>query len=134
ALDLGEGAVTARHRLAVDLHLVPLLVDDDRPDLEEMLGFLDHAPTRFCIEAERAFLHHLEGGCQVPIAGYAQLKDTKVHLTGMVGDLSGRNMIMRSGEAKTKDARSLGIQIAEDVLQSGGRDILEEVYNELDQE
>jgi hydroxymethylbilane synthase len=41
----------------------------DRPDLEELLGFMDHPATRICVTAERAFLDTLEGGCQVPIAG-----------------------------------------------------------------
>ena len=44
-----------------------------RPELDELLAFLDHAPTRACVEAERSFLFGLDGGCQVPIAGFATL-------------------------------------------------------------
>lgn len=102
----------------------------DRPELDELLGFLDHPASRICVEAERAFLFALDGGCQVPIAGHAVLDEAgrKVQLTGLVADLSGETVIQRSGTAKTKDATALGALVAQEVLQAGGRSILETVY------
>ncbi|MFP4315543.1 MAG: hydroxymethylbilane synthase [Desulfovibrionales bacterium] len=107
--------------------------DPSRAELEELLGFLDHAPTRACVRAERAFLHELEGGCQVPIAGHARMTaDEKVHMAGLVADLEGKRLILRHAEAKPKDAESMGRALANDILDGGGREILEEVYGQLD--
>ncbi|MEJ5242218.1 MAG: hydroxymethylbilane synthase, partial [Desulfomicrobiaceae bacterium] len=104
----------------------------DRPELDELLGFLDHPASRVCVEAERAFLFALDGGCQVPIAGHAVLDDTgrMVELTGLVADLSGETIILRSGTAKVKDAATLGASVAQEVLGAGGRAILEAVYRQ----
>jgi hydroxymethylbilane synthase len=104
----------------------------DRPDLDELLSFLDHPASRVCVEAERAFLFALDGGCQVPIAGHALLDDAgrTVHLTGLVADLSGDTIIVRSGTAKLKDAAALGASVAQEVLGAGGRAILEAVYRQ----
>ena len=53
----------------------------DRPELDELLAFLDHAASRVCVEAERSFLFGLDGGCQVPIAGHATLCGDEITLT-----------------------------------------------------
>jgi hydroxymethylbilane synthase len=104
----------------------------DRSDLDEILGFMDDPVTRFCVTAERAFLDTLEGGCQVPIAGYAVMENGLLNLTGMVADLEGRRIILRTARGKTKDAETLGRGLAEEVLACGGREILDEVYGSID--
>ncbi|ACV67980.1 hydroxymethylbilane synthase [Desulfohalobium retbaense] len=102
---------------------------EDRKDLEEMLGFLDHPPTRFCVLTERAFLHRLEGGCQVPIGGHAVMSESnKLHLDCFVADLHGQQCLRREGEAKPKDGVALGQRLADDILASGGAEILREIY------
>ena len=103
---------------------------EDRSDLDQMLGFLDHPPSRWCVEAERAFLFTLEGGCQVPIAGYAHLdpEGRHVHLTGLVADVAGTTVVLRSGSAKTHQAAALGVSLANQVLAAGGQGILDAVY------
>jgi hydroxymethylbilane synthase len=103
----------------------------DRADLDELLGFMDHPSTRCCITAERAFLDTLEGGCQVPIAGYAVLENGQLSLAGMVADLLGRRIILKTIRGKTKDAETLGRTLAGEVLESGGREILDEVYDSI---
>ncbi len=105
---------------------------DDRADLHELLSFLDHPASRWCVTAERAFLFGLDGGCQVPIAGHAVLDDTGRHLqlTGLVADLAGTTIIQHKATAKVKDAAALGAQVAQMVLHGGGREILAAVYGE----
>lgn len=102
---------------------------EDRPDLDDLMGFLDHAPSRVCVEAERAFLFGLDGGCQVPIAGFAKLLGDTIHLTGLVGDLSGERIIRREAEGPALAPRELGAAVAREVLAAGGREILEQVYS-----
>jgi hydroxymethylbilane synthase len=104
----------------------------DRSDLDELLGFMDHPPTRFCVLAERAFLDTLEGGCQVPIAGHAVFEDSQLRLAGRVAELDGSLIVHRELRGKAKDAESLGKALAIDILQNGGREILDKVYGSQD--
>ena len=100
----------------------------DRPELDEMLAFLDHAPSRLCVQAERSFLFGLDGGCQVPIAGYATLLGDQITLTGLVADLCGERVIRRQATAASHAALELGADVARAVLADGGQEILDEVY------
>lgn len=100
----------------------------DRPELDGLLAFLDHAPSRVCVQAERSFLFGLDGGCQVPIAGFATLSGDQITLTGLVADLCGDRVIRRQASAPSHAALELGADVAKAVLAAGGQDILDEVY------
>ncbi len=100
----------------------------DDPGTLERIMFLNHSETSLCVRAERAFLHRLEGGCQVPIAAYATADNSMVTLAGLVADVNGEKLIrmeVRSDEASCEEA---GMELAEQILDSGGREILEEIY------
>lgn len=108
---------------------------DDRPDMRELLGFLNHPETFVRVTAERAFLAGLEGGCQVPIAAHATLaaacgsRPTGIlRLEGLVADVTGTRIIRKSVEGDPADARALGLRLARDVKEAGGADILRELY------
>ena len=89
---------------------------------------LNHSETSVCVRTERAFLKKLEGGCQVPIAAYAQLMDGKVVIDGLVGSLNGETLIKDRMEGKPEDAESIGTRLAEKLLSQGAGSILAEVY------
>lgn len=106
----------------------------NRPELAEMFGFLDDLSTRCCVQAERAFLATLEGGCQVPIAALARINDAgRIVLRGLVADVDGRDVIVEEASAKLRDAEVLGRQVAEAVLGRGGKEILRQVYDSNNQ-
>ncbi|SMP50431.1 hydroxymethylbilane synthase [Desulfonatronum zhilinae] len=101
----------------------------DREDLVELLGFLNHPDTHCCVRAERAFLATLEGGCQVPIGGYAHVSaPNRITLRGLVADVDGRTLILEEATDKPRDAEELGRRVAQAILDRGGREILAEVY------
>jgi hydroxymethylbilane synthase len=95
-----------------------------------LLAPLHDEPTAVAVEAERAFLKELEGGCQVPIAGHAQVEDGTVELHGMVAAIEGGEMIRRHGRARLEDAAPLGRRIAREILAAGGDRILREAYGQ----
>lgn len=103
----------------------------DNTELIEMLQFLDHAPTKVQVMAERGFLTGLDGGCQVPIAAWSVLDGDSVHLTGFVADVDGSRPIRMEIEGKAKDAWDLGMELADQVCKAGGKEILDEVYNRV---
>lgn len=102
-----------------------------RENDERILNYinpLNHEETRTCVLAERALNQRLEGGCQVPIGGFAQLNQGQIHLRGLVGQPDGTEMIKGEVNGPQTQAQSLGIQLADDLLSRGARKILDEVY------
>lgn len=99
-------------------------------ELLEGLMFLDHRDTTVAVTAERAFLLRLEGGCQVPIAGYCQVNGDDITLTGLVASVDGTRIIKKASSGKADQAVAIGRVLAEEILNLGGREILEEVYQQ----
>jgi hydroxymethylbilane synthase len=89
---------------------------------------LDDAPTHRCIAAERAFNARLQGGCQVPIAGYAVWEDTGLLLRGLVGDPTGAALVAGHCRGPADTAQQLGVGLAEELLARGAGVILRRVY------
>lgn len=100
----------------------------DRPEMAELLAFLNHAETAAQVAAERAFLTGLDGGCQVPIAAWSQLDGQALTLTGFVAGVNGENPIRLTASGSADKAWELGAQLAQAVLDKGGKAILDEVY------
>jgi hydroxymethylbilane synthase len=94
----------------------------------EIVESLVHQQTVTTVGAERAFLKRLEGGCQVPIGAYATLEGETLILTGMVADLKGVRLIRREMRGDARQPEVVGERLAEVVLESGGGEILAEIY------
>lgn len=96
----------------------------------ELVQVLHHVPTAQRVIAERAMNQRLQGGCQVPIACYADyLAGTdRLWLRGLVGKPDGTLILRAEGEAAASDAEQLGIHVAEQLLEQGAADILAGVY------
>jgi len=112
---VGQGALGLEFRL------------EDKDTLH-MLQFLDHYETRVTVEAERSFLMELQGGCQIPIAGYARLKDNSLLLDGLVADLDGGTIFRDTVSGSPEKAKELGATLANMLLNAGAGKILEKIY------
>ena len=77
--------------------------------------------TQQATTAERAFLNTLEGGCQVPVAGLAEIKNGKLTLKGLVASLDGKTCLRDEIEGDASNAASLGIQLAEKLINAGAK-------------
>jgi len=95
------------------------------PGILRIVAGQDHPETRMAVQAERAFLKHLEGGCQVPIAAFGQMKNGKIHLTGLVADIEGKTVIRESTAASDAMPEGIGVDLAERLLKAGAGKILE---------
>jgi hydroxymethylbilane synthase len=96
--------------------------------VNNLISALNHPETFVCVKAERAFLKKLEGGCQVPIAAHARLKDGRIVMQGLVGSISGEKIIKGYSVGEPGHAENLGIALAEEILSKGAKEILDEVY------
>jgi hydroxymethylbilane synthase len=88
------------------------------------LARLEDAATRVCVEAERAFLAKLEGGCQVPLAAHARLTGELLELRGLVGAPDGSKILRDAGSAPIPDAAVLGRAVAESLLEQGAAQLM----------
>ncbi len=96
--------------------------------VRSLLSGLEDAPTRTMVRAERALLHRLQGGCQVPIAAHATLAGSDVTLEGLVASVDGKEVIRDRVRGTVTDPESIGIQLAERLLAGGGDRILQAIY------
>jgi hydroxymethylbilane synthase len=97
-------------------------------EVESQIRFLNDRDSSIAVNAERAFLKKLEGGCQVPIAAFARIVGTTLHIDGLVGTIDGMRLIRHHVEGPIERAESLGVELAEILLDEGAKEILDEVY------
>jgi hydroxymethylbilane synthase len=98
-------------------------------ELHQLLAPLHHPQTALCVQAERAMNRRLQGGCQVPIAGFATIDNQTLTLKALVGSIDGHQIIHQ--QAKTQDllaVEALGEQVATGLLNQGAAAILAAVY------
>ncbi len=100
---------------------------DDR-EVEGKIQFLNHSDSWITVSAERAFLKRLEGGCQVPIAAYAQILGTSLQIEGLVGTIDGKRLLKHHLVGHFEKGELLGIELAEILLEKGAKEILDQVY------
>ena len=101
----------------------------DDVQVHALLAPLADAETTYCVRAERAMNNHLQGGCQVPIGGYAVLQQGQLYLRALVGDIDGSRIIRAEGKSAVENAEVLGVQIAEQLLAQGADKILQSIYS-----
>lgn len=101
-----------------------------RADDAELLAGLDclrDADTEAATRAERAFLARLGGGCQVPLAAHAEVKQERLRLVGVVVSVDGARAVHGVREGPQTDAEAIGRALAEELQQKGAREILAEI-------
>lgn len=101
----------------------------DDMQVQTLLAPLADAETTYCVRAERTMNNHLQGGCQVPIGGYAVLQQGQLYLRALVGDIDGSRIIRAEGKSAVENAEVLGVKIAEQLLAQGADKILQAIYS-----
>jgi len=103
---------------------------DDRATAE-LIAPLDDQASRITITAERTVLARLEGGCQIPIGAFGQIKDGQLNLWGMISDIEGKQLLKASRCGSVDEPTKLGEQIATELLDKGGKEILVQISQNL---
>lgn len=86
------------------------------------LSAIDDLDTRICVTAERVFLEGLGGGCSLPVAAYAVVKEGFINLIGLVASLDGKQVVRVKAEGTQPE--TLGKELAELALAEGATEIL----------
>jgi hydroxymethylbilane synthase len=90
----------------------------------ERVKCLNHSDTRLAVEAERALLRRLGGGCQVPIAGLARVENRELRMLGVIASPDGKKIYRHTAGSDLKDPEGLGVRLAETLLDMGAQEIL----------
>jgi hydroxymethylbilane synthase len=103
---------------------------EDDQELHTLLDLINDQYTTITVTAERTFLHLLEGGCQVPIGGYAYLDKEEIVLTALVGTPDGKTILKEV--VRGTDPYKVGEEAARLLADQGAKEIVERVKEELD--
>ena len=113
---IGQGALGIESRIA-------------DAEVNALIDFFNHPETAAAVKGERAVLRRLEGGCQVPIGAYGEVKDGQLTLTGVVASVDGARFLKKTVVCKPEESEKVGISLADDLIIQGAGKILNEVYN-----
>lgn len=94
------------------------------PDIEPLIAPMNHRESALAVKGERAFLHRLEGGCQVPIAAHGKMIGDRYVLTGLVASLDGAEVIRETISGELTDAEKIGVELGNRLLSKGADRIL----------
>lgn len=92
--------------------------------LQRCLAALTDPPTDVATRAERAFLSAVEGSCQVPVGGFAQVRGDRCSLRAFVGKVDGSSLVIAEAQGSAESPEAVGRAVADEVLRRGGREIL----------
>jgi hydroxymethylbilane synthase len=115
---VGQGA------LGIEIH-------EDNIFTADILQSIHHENTYLAVLAERSLLKTLEGGCQVPIGAFAEVKSSGLYLDAMVGNLDGTITFRKKMRGTRKDPEKLGKQLAKDLMRAGAKEILDKIYKSV---
>ncbi|WP_088050785.1 hydroxymethylbilane synthase [Virgibacillus dakarensis] len=104
---------------------------EEDQEVRDLLQKLNDEYTTKTVTAERTFLHLLEGGCQIPIAGYAHLAGEEVVLIALVATANGKTVLKEV--VRGTDPVAVGKEASERLIKRGAKDIVEDVKEELDE-
>jgi hydroxymethylbilane synthase len=96
-----------------------------REEIAALLASLEHAATRRCVEAERAFASGLGASCESPVAGFAEIEGDEIVLRGMVATADGATVLRGKIRGAATDAPSLGAALSADLFERGAAALLQ---------
>ena len=96
-------------------------------EMKTLLAPLHHEETALRVLAERAMNKRLNGGCQVPIACYAELEGEELYIRGLVGEPDGKTLLTADIRCLAKEGEQAGIQLADTLIEQGADKILAEL-------
>ncbi len=112
---IGQGALGLESRI-------------DDTETNALIDFFNHPETAAAVKAERAVLRRLEGGCQVPIGAFGEVRGGQLTLTGLVASVDGQQFLKKTVVCPVEEAEKCGTSLADDLLIQGAGKILNEVY------
>ena len=96
----------------------------DDIEIKQLIAVLNDKQAEICIAAERRMNQSLDGGCSVPIAGFAQLDGETLSMQGVVGDIETGQLLSASVQGDAKNAAEIGQQVAQQLIDQGAKALI----------
>ena len=112
---------------AVSQGAVAIEIREEDERTQRIIDAIADEKTWTITMAERWLLRTLEGGCQVPVACYSELKNDQLKLTGLVASVDGKIVIRKEITCPIEEASEKAIELAESILTAGGKEILDQI-------
>jgi hydroxymethylbilane synthase len=106
-------------------------IRENDPMVAPIVATLEDPKTRTIIMGERAFLNHLEGGCQVPIAAHGKIDKNIFTLTGLVAGVDGITLIKETLQGPENSPDNTGVELAERLIAKGAKTIIDNLKEDL---
>jgi hydroxymethylbilane synthase len=116
---------------AVSQGALGIEVHEDNKIVMDILRSLHDDETYSAISAERELLRTLEGGCQVPIGAYAEVKPNGLYLDAFVGTIDGSLTFRSKLRGSKSNPEKLGNKLAKNLIKAGAKEILDDIYNNM---
>ncbi|MZH02517.1 MAG: hydroxymethylbilane synthase [Nitrospinae bacterium] len=97
-------------------------------DNQILLADMDDEDTHLALDAERAVVTQLEGGCNVPIGAFATIQDDEITLKGLIASLDGKTVHQTESKGNKVDAKAIGRELGNKLLDMGGDKIMQEIH------
>lgn len=98
--------------------------------VEKLISNINDKDSWLTAETERVFLSTLEGGCQIPVGCHCRIEGEKVVLKGFISSIDGSEFLCKTVEGNRTDSFELAASLANDLFNSGGKEILDEIRSE----
>ena len=98
-------------------------------DNQILLADIDDEDTHLALEAERAVVTQLEGGCNVPIGAFATIDGENILLKGLVASIDGKTVYKTESRGNKLNAKSIGKDLGNTLLDMGGDKIMQEIHS-----
>jgi hydroxymethylbilane synthase len=116
---------------AVSQGALGIEVHEDNKLVIEILNSIHDDDTYSAISAEREFLRTLEGGCQVPIGAYAEVKPNGLYIDAYVGTIDGSLAFRSKLKGSKFNPQKLGNKLAKNLIKAGAKEILDDIYHNM---
>ena len=127
---LNENCVILDHKNmlpAVAQGAIALQIRAEDTQISDTISVLNDKDSSAAVTAERSLLRRLEGGCQIPIGAISIVEDGELSIESQITNLNGADAVRDKLSGHRDDAEQLGIELAEKLLQNGGKEILREI-------
>ena len=111
---------------------IALEISKENINLQNFLRALNHDDTMNSVLAERSFLRKLNGGCHLPFACNAKITNDIIKVSGMISSLDSLDIICKSVTGKKNEAENLGVELAQNIVESGGLSIISKINSNLE--
>ena len=111
--------------------VIALEINKDCSNIDKILAKINHQQSMICVTAEKSFLKNINGGCHLPFACYANIINNKLHIQGIVSSVNTNKFVKKKISGSINSSEFLGKKLALEIINSGGREIINEVKSKV---